>query len=184
MASAANTAQLSSATDAAPKKKSRLMLVLVAVTVLLAAAGGGAYVMLGKPKTAGAEGGAEGAPAEHGAASEHGDAKGAAHGSSYLALDPAFVVNLDDPDMPRYLQADVQVMSHDAAGLEKVQAQMPRIRNSLLMLFGQQKPADLATREGKEKLQTAALTEVQKIMKEETGKPVVEAVYFTSFVMQ
>ncbi|MND09812.1 flagellar basal body-associated protein FliL [compost metagenome] len=52
------------------------------------------------------------------------------------------------------------------------------------MLFGAQKPADITTREGKEKLQADVLAEMQKIMKEETGKPSVDAVYFTSFVMQ
>ena len=33
-------------------------------------------------------------------------------------------------------------------------------------------------------LQAQVLEEVRKIMTEETGKPVVDAIYFTSFVMQ
>ena len=39
-------------------------------------------------------------------------------------------------------------------------------------------------REGKEKLRADALAEIQKVMKAETGKPGVESVFFTSFVMQ
>ena len=145
----------------------------------VAGAGGAAYLVLGKSKT----------EAAHGAA-----AQGEAHAddeqgapvlpASYLALDPAFVVNLESPDEARYLQAEVQLMGRDATALELAKAHVPVIRNSLLMLLGQQKPEDLSSRAGKEKLQQAALAEVQKVLKAETGKPVVEAVYFTSFVMQ
>jgi flagellar FliL protein len=52
------------------------------------------------------------------------------------------------------------------------------------MLFSGQEPSVLNTREGKEQLRTDALAEIQKVMKAETGKPAVESVFFTSFVMQ
>lgn len=183
MASAAPTAETAAPPAAAAPKSRKGLLIGVAVAVL-AAAGGGGYFMFGKPKADAAHGAA--ASGEHGAPSGHGEGEpaSAAGAANYLALDPAFVVNLEDPEAPRYLQADVQVMSRDAAALETVKAHLPRIRNSLLMLFGQQKPADLATRAGKEKLLAAALAEIQKVMQAETGKPVVEAAYFTSFVMQ
>lgn len=173
MASAAPTAETATPPAAAAPKSRKGLLIGVAVAVL-AAAGGGGYFMFGKSK----------ADAAHGAPASGGEPAAAAGAASYLALDPAFVVNLEDPEAPRYLQADVQVMSRDAAALETVKAHLPRIRNSLLMLFGQQKPSDLATRAGKEKLLAAALAEIQKVMQAETGKPVVEAAYFTSFVMQ
>ncbi|VAX05680.1 hypothetical protein MNBD_GAMMA19-792, partial [hydrothermal vent metagenome] len=38
--------------------------------------------------------------------------------------------------------------------------------------------------EGKETLREEALEVVQQILEEETGDPGIEAVYFTSFVMQ
>ena len=82
------------------------------------------------------------------------------------------------------VQVQVEAMTRDPLASEAVKAQAPRIRSALLMLFGAAKPADLTTREGKEKLQADVLAEMQKIMKEETGKPAVDAVYFTSFVMQ
>ena len=102
----------------------------------------------------------------------------------YMPLDPAFVVNLEDPSGLRFLQLQMEVMGRDAKQLEDAKQHMPRIRNALLMLLGQQQVAGLATREGKEKLQADVLAELQKILQEETGQPVVEAVYFTSFVMQ
>ena len=145
----------------------------------VAGAGGAAYFVLGKSKADAGH-----AEAGHGDAHSGDDHGGPAAPAAYLGLDPAFVVNLEAPDEPRYLQAEVQLMARDAHALDAAKVHVPRIRNSLLMLFGQQKPADLATRAGKEKLQQAALVEVQKVLEAETGKPVVEAVYFTSFVMQ
>lgn len=147
----------------------------------VAGAGGAAYFVLGGKKADAAHG-----ESAHG--DEHGGGGGGHEGpaspATYLALDPAFVVNLESADETRYLQAEVQLMGRDAHALEAAKVHVPRIRNSLLMLFGQQKPEDIANRAGKEKLQQAALAEVQKVLQAETGKPVVEAVYFTSFVMQ
>lgn len=140
----------------------------------IAGAGGAAYFVFGKSKT----------DAGH-TESHAGDAHGApAAPASYLGLDPAFVVNLESPDEAHYLQVDVQLMARDPQALDAAKVHVPQIRNSLLMLFGQQKPEDIATRAGKEKLQQAALAEVQKLLQAETGKPVVEGLYFTSFVMQ
>lgn len=180
MASAAQLATASPEAPAAPVKKSgRKGLILGILVVLLAGGGGGsAWFLLSKSKS-------KAEPVEGEAAEK--DAHGAGEvpaPAAYLALDPAFVVNLEDPVAPRYLQAEVQLMARDAHALDVAKLHVPRIRNALLMLFGQQKPADLVSREGKEKLQLAALAEVQKVMKIETGKPVIEAVYFTSFVMQ
>lgn len=146
----------------------------------VAGAGGAAYFVLGGKKADASH--AQAAGDEHGGGGGGHDAP--ASPATYLALDPPFVVNLESPDETRYLQAEVQLMGRDSHALDAAKVHVPRIRNSLLMLFGQQKPEDIATRAGKEKLQQAALAEVQKVLQAETGKPVVEAVYFTSFVMQ
>jgi len=150
---------------------------LAVALICTAAAGGGAYVVLGK------RAGEDGAQAPN-AEGAHESAGHPPAPASYLSLEPAFVVNLESMDEQHYLQADVQLMSRDALALDAAKTHVPMLRNALLLLFGQQKPEDLATRAGKEKLQQAALAEVQKVLKAETGKPVVEAVYFTSFVMQ
>ncbi len=102
----------------------------------------------------------------------------------YVPLDPAFVVNLTDPSGLRFLQLQIEVMSRDPKVPDQIKQHMPRIRNALLLLLGQQKIAELSERSGKENLQAAVLVEIQKILKEEAGAPGVEAVYFTSFVMQ
>jgi flagellar FliL protein len=59
------------------------------------------------------------------------------------------------------------------------------VRNDLLLLLGNQHYETISSREGKEKLREQALEAVRKVVKNAGGKgDLVEAVYFTSFVMQ
>jgi len=103
----------------------------------------------------------------------------------YVALDPPFVVNFEAEQLVRFLQVTVQVMSRDPHTVDVIKANDPVVRNDLLLLLGNQKYETLATREGKEKLRQQSLDVVRKVVKNAGGKPeLVEAVYFTSFVMQ
>jgi flagellar FliL protein len=59
------------------------------------------------------------------------------------------------------------------------------VRNDLLLLLGGQHYDTISTREGKEKLRQQALDAVRRVVASAGGKAdKVEAVYFTSFVMQ
>lgn len=173
----------------AAKPRGVLVPILAAAVLSSAIAAGAVFFITKKPAT----------PAEAGeaAAAGHEDGKGEAHGeahgdgksgkkgaATYFALSPAFVVNLNDSEVSRFLQVDMEVMTRDPAVVEAVKLHMPQIRNSLLMLLGQQKMHELDTREGKEALQKQVLEAIQTILTTETSKPGVEAVYFTSFVMQ
>jgi flagellar FliL protein len=102
----------------------------------------------------------------------------------YFDFEQPFVVNFQDELQMRYLQVGVSVMAHDATMAETVKRHMPVIRNNLVMLFSSQTRQSIATREGKEKIRADAQSEVQKILTDRTGKPVIEQLYFTSFVMQ
>jgi len=102
----------------------------------------------------------------------------------FLPLDPAFVVNFQDQDSTRYLQVGVTVMTHDPAVVQAMKESDPVIRNALVMLFSSQTYTGLSDIAGKKKLQSEALEAVRKIVADKTGKPGVEALYFTSFVMQ
>ena len=158
------------AAEAAPagKSKKTLIMVLVLAVVLLAGGGVGAWFAFAphgkKPKVAKQE---PPAPA------------------LYVALDPPFVVNFEADQQVRFLQVTAQLMSRDPATIELLKTNDPVVRNDLLMLFGGQKYAVVSTREGKEALRTQTLAAVRKIVAGAGGKPEkVEAVYFTSFVMQ
>jgi len=102
----------------------------------------------------------------------------------YHPLDPVFVVNLPPGGKAKMLQVGVQVMARDPALIEFLKYNDPMIRHNLLSLFGNQQDSNLRDRAGKEKLQTEVLNTINRILKEHDGGGEVEAVYFTSFVMQ
>lgn len=102
----------------------------------------------------------------------------------YLALDPPFIVNFDDQGMSRYLQVGLSVMARNQQVLDAVTANMPQIRNDLILLFANQKLDILISSEGKEKLRSQALGQIQAVLSREIGQAGIEAVYFTAFVMQ
>lgn len=104
--------------------------------------------------------------------------------AEYYTLDPSIVVNFTDARAIRFLQVGVSLMSHDPAAIDAAKAAEPAIRNSLLLLFSNQDYATLSTAKGKQQLQNEALAKVQGIVKQSLGRPGIEAVYFTAFVMQ
>jgi flagellar protein FliL len=158
------------AAPAKPGGKKKLIIIILAVLVLAGGGAGAYFFFLGhdesKPKEAKVEHAPVGPPL-------------------YVALDPPFVVNFEASQLVRFLQITVQLMSRDPETVEMIKANDPVIRNDLLLLFGNQSYDVIATREGKEKLREQALEAVRKIIKSAGGKSErVEAVYFTSFVMQ
>jgi flagellar FliL protein len=102
----------------------------------------------------------------------------------YFEVDSNLIVNFEGGGRVRYLQLGVQVMTRDPAVVEILKQHHPVIRNNLIMLFGEQKLETLSSREGKTMLAAAGLAEVQAVVREFYGKPGVEALYFTTFVMQ
>lgn len=164
-ASAASPNAVTDTADAPAKKSRKKLVVIIAAVLLLAAGGGGAWWYT-----------------SHGAAAKPEAEKKLP--TQYYAMDPAFVVNLADPDGVRYLQADVQLATRDPETLKALQEQAPAIRNRLLLLFGQQTSEQLMQRSGKERLQDRALAEVKSVLKHEGAADKVEAVIFTSLVTQ
>lgn len=140
----------------------------------------------GDTQTASVEEGVEG-ESEGGDEEQEGDEAGAESENSpaiYIPVDPAFVVNFASQGKARFLQITVEVMTRSEAVPEQVKLHMPVIRNNLNLLFSDQSYDSISTLEGKETLREETLEAVQQILEEETGDPGIEAVYFTSIVMQ
>jgi flagellar protein FliL len=102
----------------------------------------------------------------------------------YLPLDPAFVVNFRDNDSLRYLQVGVTLMSHDPDAINVAKAADPVIRDVLVALFSNQNFSIIGDAAGRLKLQQQALDAVRKVVQARLGRPGIDALYFTSFVMQ
>mgnify|MGYP000916882985 CR=1 FL=1 len=153
-------------TTVAPRKKPRkLPWVLLAVIVIAAGAGVAWFSM------------------------KRGEAKGGEHTKPapaiYYGLEPAFVVNFEAEQLVRFLQVTIEVMSRDPATVEFVKQHDPVIRNDLLMLLSNQQYAAISTAQGKEQLRKRALDIVRAVAAREGADPgKIEALYFTSFVMQ
>ena len=102
----------------------------------------------------------------------------------YVKLDPALVVNIEDGDIVRFLQVDTQLQFAAQESQPLIEKHLPAIRHEMVMLLSGQPAAEIKTAAGKEKLRSNALEAVQKVMQENTGNPVVDALYFTTFVIQ
>lgn len=162
-----------------PKAKSKGKLVIIAgVAAVLLLAGGGFFFMRkgSSEKTASAEEKTTAAPkAEHKA--EKGEEKGSP--GTILDLDP-FVVNLADNPEIRYLKVTIKLELAKAEDTEEINARMPQIRDSLLILLSSKEYAAIRTVEGKLELRDEILQRLNTILK----KGAVKTAYFTDFVAQ
>ena len=154
--------------------KSKLIIIIAAVAVLLLGGGVAAYFLLS---------GSEEAATAEGADAAQAAPEAAAMGPvSYLALDPPFVVTL--PGKPSLLQVGVSVsFSSDKLG-EFITHNDPMIRDNLINLLSAVDANALKERAAKEALQKKMLDEVNRILKQLRAPGQVDALYFTSFVMQ
>lgn len=186
----------------APAKKGAgimkiLFLLLAAVLLVSGAVGATLYYTGALHKTAEVAQEEEEPPAPK-AAEGHGSkpakaqrkAKASGHGETaarapiYQALDPPFIVNFEDQGVLRYLQIGLSVMAREQQIIDAVNNNMPQIRNNLILLFGGQKLETFNGNEGRERLRTQALEQIQAVLNEEIGEPGIEAIYYTAFVMQ
>ncbi|MDE2156497.1 MAG: flagellar basal body-associated FliL family protein [Xanthomonadaceae bacterium] len=147
---------------------------LIGLVVVLLAAGAGGYLLLARhPAATSVAAGRTRAVTPKVVGVEH-----------YLPLEPAFVVNVRDKDSMRYLQVGITLMSHDTDSLNAARQADPVIRDALLTLLGSQEYADISGSAGHQKLQAQALAVVRKIVQARQGRPGIDALYFTSFVVQ
>ena len=101
----------------------------------------------------------------------------------YLQLDPPFTVSLDNDPQNRYLRVHLAVMARDESVIDAVRRHRPAIRNSLNFLFAVQTQQDLATKEGRERLQVEATDEIRQFLEREGEAADVQSLYFTDFVI-
>ncbi len=154
----------------APKGKGKLLLIVAAAVILLAG-GGGAWFMLG----AGDREATDGAAVAEAPKEEQREAV-------YLPLEK-FLVNFDHKGGIRYIQTDIQLMAYDPKILDRVQRNMPAVRNRVIMLLSDQDFDALRTVAGKEALRKDVLAAVNEVLKLK-GTDAVQEAFFTSFVLQ
>ncbi|SBS26441.1 flagellar basal body-associated protein FliL [Marinomonas spartinae] len=159
--------------------KKKLIIIIALAVVLLGGGGAAAYFFFfsGSDEAASAE-------ADGGASSAEAAAELSKQPSIYLKFDEPFVLDFVVDGQQRYLQLTMTVKSKDQSQIDALKLNMPLIRNSLVLLFSSQSFNDLKTMEGKLALKKSALEAINKLLKQQTGKGGIDAVLFTSFVMQ
>jgi flagellar FliL protein len=180
------------AAEAPPKSKKKLLLVIAAAAVVVIGGGAGSYFAFFNGKSDQTAQDGKGDKDKNAKDKNSKDKKKAKEEdkkpklpAQFVALDPPFVVNFEPGSTARFLQITVQLMTREPEMVEFLKNNTPIIRNDLLLLFGNRHVEEVSTNEGKEALRKAALDAVRKIVSNEGGKAdALEAVYFTSFVMQ
>ena len=170
MAAPATTNDVEEGAEAEPTKGGKKGLI-IGVILLLVLGGGGfaAFKMLGHKED----------PKKKEAAKEQ------LLPARYVTLDPPFVVNFQAESTVRFLQITIGVMTRDVEVEKIIKDNDPRIRNDLLLILGNQSYESVSKLEGKEALRTRCLEAVRTVVQESGGASAkVEALYFTSFVMQ
>ncbi|MDZ7924709.1 MAG: flagellar basal body-associated FliL family protein [Marinagarivorans sp.] len=102
----------------------------------------------------------------------------------YYPIKPEIVVNYGDKGRQRYAQIEVTLLIREQDVVVAVELHAPMITNALIMIIGGQTYEEVQTAEGKELLRQQCLQSIQQILEKEIGKPGVEQVLFTNFVMQ
>jgi flagellar FliL protein len=112
--------------------------------------------------------------------------EGEAPKAIYVSLTPPFVGNyaLDGGPKLRVYKADIALRVTGPEAQAAVKRNDPLIRNQLVALFTQQTVESMSSAEAKEKIRQEALKQVQQVMTDEEGKPVVEDLLFNNFIVQ
>jgi flagellar FliL protein len=104
----------------------------------------------------------------------------------YYAIPEPFTINFlnQSNQKARYLQIKVSLKSTDAAAIDGAEQNLPMIQDALLDLFSEQTYEQADSVEGRKMLQKNTLKTIKNILKEETDNDAIDAVYFTSFILQ
>jgi flagellar FliL protein len=149
---------------------SKLLIIIIAVLVIALAAVGAMLLMGGDEKP------------------EEAQTTSAAPVKSspiYYAVETPFIINFYEQSKGavRYMSVKLKVMARDQAVIDTLTLNMPMIQHELLLLFYAQDYQTLSTM-GTKDLQDKVLATINETLAKDFGANQLEAVYFTSFLMQ
>ena len=157
-----------------PKKKSKLKFILVLFILLLLMAGGAWYYFM-----SGLPGSRVAATPENGAATVQVVEQEKPTEATTTVL-PTFLVNLADPMGRRYIKLTMQVEVINKNIIREIEAQMPKIQDSVIMLLSSKSYADLMPTESKILLKDELTGRINQAL----GGPKVTRIFFTDLVIQ
>ncbi len=155
------------------KNSKKLLIIIVAALILLLAVGGAAYWLLDSNSTPAS------APASKG-----GGVTAPVDPISYVNIAQPFIFNVTGKQRDRVVQIKAQLMVRGRDNEETARYHSPLIESTLLSTFASATVEQLRSTNGRVELRDQATADVQASLSQVVGKPVVERVLFTDFVIQ
>jgi len=105
---------------------------------------------------------------------------------NYVTVTPTLILNIGKSQGGRfaYLKTDVALSVKGAAGKAAIEAHMPAVKNILILGVSGQDESVVNTAEGRKRIRLDLAKAIQEFLTEEAGKPYVEEVMFTNFIVQ
>ena len=156
----------------APKGKSKLLIIIIAVVVLLLGGGAAAFFLMGSDEPAQA------------AQAEQTQAQTAAAPIAYVNIAQPFIFNVTGDRRDRLVQIKAQLMVRGSENEQLARYHSPLIESSLLSTFASATVERLRSPTGRVELRDRASDDIKAALNAAVGKPVIEKVLFTDFVIQ
>ncbi|WP_104040529.1 flagellar basal body-associated protein FliL [Vibrio hyugaensis] len=155
----------------APKGKGKL-LIIIAVVVLLIGGGAAAFFLMGSDEPAQA------------AQTQQAQAATAAEPIAYVNIAQPFIFNVTGDRRDRLVQIKAQLMVRGSENEQLARYHSPLIESSLLSTFASATVEQLRSPTGRVELRDRASDDIKAALNAAVGKPVIEKVLFTDFVIQ
>jgi len=154
------------------KGKKKLFVIIIAVVILLLGAGGAAFFVMGSDDVSQNKGASvkESAPK--------------VDPVSYVNIAQPFVFNVTGDKRSRVVQIQVQLMVRGSDNEDLARYHSPLVESTLLATFASATVEQLRSANGRVELRDKATEDIKAAMTKIVGKPVIERVLFTDFVMQ
>ena len=104
--------------------------------------------------------------------------------SSYVSLGKPMVLNLSGGKRLTFLQISADVLLSDSSAQASVEAHVPAMRHSLIMLLSEQNAADIKSPEKREEIRQLATARVKGLVSDLSGSQDISEVLFSSILVQ
>ncbi|MGR5407824.1 flagellar basal body-associated protein FliL [Vibrio sp. PNB22_8_1] len=156
----------------APKGKSKLLIIIIAVVALLVGGGAAAFFFMGSDELAQRE------------YAQQAQAATAAAPIAYVNIPQPFIFNVTGDRRDRLVQIQAQLMVRGSENEQLARYHSPLIESSLLSTFASATVEQLRSPSGRVELRDRASDDIKAALNVAVGKPVIEKVLFTDFVIQ
>ena len=102
----------------------------------------------------------------------------------YESFGPSLIINLASDGESKFLRVEIQYYVLTAQDADVIRQFQPVLRDRLISLYGGRDMDILQAAEGREALRKETLADLRETLLKFAGRPAIEDLYFTGFVMQ